>query len=209
MSRIVQLTVIMLVTAVASAQAPVLRKGVSVQMPITTNAVPMPNADSADSVIVALTFRGIVYLEVTKVTPAQLSEQVKEEIGLHPGKSVYVKADERAPYLSVAEVLSALRKAGVNELSLLTSQHQPIKTSYVTPTGLEVLIPPPAPDAAHSVTLIIGNGQVSDAELKQHVQQHRSVVLQGGEKATFSDVIHAVDLCRAAGTKVYLAAPGN
>ena len=207
MSRIVQLSVGMLVTAVAAAQAPVLRKGVSVQMPVTTNAVQMPNADSADSVIVAVTFPGIVYLEVTKVTPAQLSEQVKGEIGGHSGKRVYVKADERTPYSSVAEALSALRKAGVNELSLLTTQHQPMKPSYVTPTGLEVLIPPPTPDAAQSVTLRIGD--VSDAELKQHVQQARSVVLQVDEKTPFGDVVHAVDLCRAVGTKVYLAAPGK
>ena len=208
MSRIVQLCVGVLVTVVAAAQAPVLRKGVSVQMPVTKNAVLMPNADSADSVIliVAVTFRGIVYLEVTKVTPAQLSEQVKGEIGGHPGKRVYVKADERTPYSSVAEALSALRKAGVNELSLLTTQHQPMKTSYVTPTGLEVLIPPPAPDAAQSVTLRIGSGQVSDAELKQHVQHARSVVLQVDEQAAFGDVVHAVDVYRAAGTKVYLAA---
>ena len=159
MSRIVQLSVGMLVTAVAAAQAPVLRKGVSVQMPVTTNAVQMPNADSTDSVIVAVTFPGIVYLEVTKVTPAQLSEQVKGEIGGHSGKRVYVKADERTPYSSVAEALSALGRAGVNELSFLTSQHQPTKTSYVTPTGLEVLIPPTAPDAAHSVTLRIGKAK--------------------------------------------------
>ena len=123
MSQRVRLSVSMLVTAVAAAQAPVLRKGVSVQMPVTANAVLMPNADSTESVIVAVTFPGVVYLEVTKVTPGQLPEQVKGEIGGHPGKRVYVKADERAPYSSVAEALSALRKAGVIELSLLTSRN--------------------------------------------------------------------------------------
>jgi biopolymer transport protein ExbD len=199
----------MLVTVVAAAQNPVLRKGVRVQMPVTTNAVLMPNADSADSVIVAVTSSGVVYLEVTKVTPAQLSEEVKGEIGAHPGKRVYVKGDERTPYSSVAEALSALRKAGVNELSLLTTQNQPMKTSYVTPTGLEVLIPPPTPDAAQSVTLRIGNDQVSDAELKQHVQQARSVVMRVDERVAFRDVVHAVDVCRAAGTKVYLTSQGK
>jgi biopolymer transport protein ExbD len=176
-------------------------------MPVATNAVLMPTADSTESVIVAVTFRGVVYLEVTKVTPGQLSEQVKWELRGHSGKRVYVKADERAPYSSVAEALSALRKAGVIELSLLTSQHLPTKTWYVTPTGLEVLNPPPAPDAAQSVTLRIGTGQVSDADLKQQVQQARSVILQVDEKAPFGDVVHAVDVCRGAMIKVYLAAP--
>ena len=77
MNQRVRLSVGILVTAVAAAQAPVLRKGVSVQMPVTAHAVLMPNADSTESVIVAVTFRGFVYLEVTKVTPGQLTEQVK------------------------------------------------------------------------------------------------------------------------------------
>jgi biopolymer transport protein ExbD len=59
------------------------------------------------------------------------------------------------------------------------------------------------------VTLRIGNGQVSDTELKQRAQRDRPVVLQVDEKAPFGDVVHAVDLCRAAGTKVYLATAGK
>jgi hypothetical protein len=57
MSRIVRLSSCALLVAVAGAQTPVLRKGVSVQMPVTTNAVMMPDADLADSLIVAVSFR--------------------------------------------------------------------------------------------------------------------------------------------------------
>jgi biopolymer transport protein ExbD len=193
-----------LLAAAIAAQTPALRKGVSVQMPVTTNAAMMPDADLADALVVAVTFGGSVYLEVVKVTPAQLSGDLKSRITAHPGKRVYLKGDTRTPYSTVAEVLEALRTAGVNAPILLTSQHDSTNASYVPPMGLEVLLPP-APDAAESVTLKAGNGQASDAELKQHARRDRPVVLRADGTAPFGDVVHAVDVCRAEGARVFLA----
>ena len=198
-----------LLAAVTAAQTPALRKGVSVQMAVTTHAVAMPDADLADSVVVAVTFRGAVFLEVTTVTPAQLSGRVKAQITGHPGKRVYLKGDARTPYSTVVEVLDALRTAGVNAPILLTSQHDSTNASYLPPMGLEVLLPPPAPDAAQSVTLKAGNGQASDAEIKQRVRRDRPVVLQADGAAPFGDVVHAVDVCRGEGAKVFLGAPAK
>jgi biopolymer transport protein ExbD len=198
----------LLATAIA-AQTPALRKGVSVQMAVTTNAVAMPDADLADALVVAVTFGGSGFLEVAKVTPAQLSGDVKSLIAGHPGKRVYLKGDARTPYSTVAEVLDALRIAGVNAPILLTSQHDSTNASYVPPMGLEVLLPPPATDAAQSVTLKAGNGQASDAELKQHARRERPVVLRADGTAPFGDVVHAVDVCRAEGAKVFLATPAK
>jgi biopolymer transport protein ExbD len=209
MSRMVRFSVGALLAAAIAAQTPALRKGVSVQMPVTTNAVAMPDADLADSLVVAVTFRGTVFLEVTTVTPAQLSGKVKAQLTGHPGRRVYLKGDARTPYSTVVEVLDALRTAGVNAPILLTSQHDSTNASYVPPMGLEVLLPPPAPDAAQSVTLKAGNGQASDAELKQHARRDMPVVLQADGTAPFGDVVHAVDVCRAEGAKVFLATPAK
>ena len=198
-----------LLAAAIAAQTPALRKGVSVQMPVTTNAVAMPDADLADSLVVAVTFRGAVFLEVTTVTPAQLSGRVKAQLTRHPGKRVYLKGDARTPYSTVVAVLDALRTAGVHAPILLTSQHDSTKASYVPPMGLEVLLTPPVPNAAQSVTLKAGNGQTSDAELKQHARRDRPVVLQADGTAPFGDVVHAVDVCRAEEAKVFLATPAK
>src|ERR1035438_8269151 len=151
MSRMVRLSVGALLAAAIAAQTPALRKGVSVQMPVTTSALAMPDADLADALVVAVTFGGSVYLEVVKVTPAQLSGDLKSRITAHPGKRVYLKGDTRTPYSTVAEVLEALRTAGVNAPILLTSQHDSTSASYVPPMGLEVLLPP-VPDAAQTMT---------------------------------------------------------
>ena len=109
----------------------------------------------------------------------------------------------------MAEVLDALRTARVNAPILLTTQRDSTDASYVSPKGLEVLLPPPAPDAAKSLTLKVGNGQASDTELRQHAQRDKPVVLQVDGEAPFGDVVHAVDVCRAAGAKVFLATPGK
>jgi biopolymer transport protein ExbD len=209
MSRLVRFSVGVLLAAAMAAQTPALRKGVSVQMPVTTNAVAMPDADLADSLVVAVTFRGTVFLEVTTVTPAQLSGKVKAELTGHPGKRVYLKGDARAPYSTVVEALGALRTAGVNAPILLTSQHDSTNASYVPPMGLEVLLAPLVPDAAQSVTLKAGNGPASDAELKQHARRDKLVVLQADGTAPFGDVVHAVDVCRAEGATVFLATPAK
>lgn len=209
MSRLLLPIVGVLFVAAAAAQTPALRKGVSVQMAVARNAVAAPDADLADSLVVAVTFRGAVYLEVTTVTPAQLSEKVKAELEGHPGKRVYLKGDARAPYSTMAEVLDALRTAGVNAPILLAAQHDSTDTSYVLPKGLEVLLATPAPDAAKSLTLKVGNGQASDTELTQHAQRDKQVVLQVDGTVPFGEVVHAVDVCRATGAKVFLATPGN
>jgi biopolymer transport protein ExbD len=112
MSRIVGLSLCALLAAVAGAQTPVLREGISLQKPITMNAVTMPDADMAGSLIVSVTFRGAVFPEVTLVTPARLSETLKVDRLGQPGKKVYLKGDARTPYLVMAEVLSAKDSRG-------------------------------------------------------------------------------------------------
>lgn len=206
MSGFLRLPVGVLLVAAAAAQIPALRQGVSVQMPITTSAAPMPDADLPDSLIVAVTSRGDVYLEVTKLTPAQLSEKVRAAVAGHPGKRVYVKGDARVPYSTVGEVLDALGTAGMNTPILLAAQHDANDTSYVPPKGLEVLLPP-APDQAQAVTLKTGQG--SDAELRKLAGAGRQVLLQVDGKTMFGEVVHAVDVCHAGGSKVILARPGK
>src|ERR1035438_5923668 len=98
MSRMLRLSVGALLAAAIAAQTPALRKGGSVQMPVTTNAVAMPDADLADALVVAVTFGGSVFLEVAKVTPAQLSGEVKALLTGHPGKRVYLKGEYYQDY---------------------------------------------------------------------------------------------------------------
>lgn len=48
-----------------------------------------------------------------------------------------------------------------------------------------------------------------DPHLKQHARRGRPVVLQADGTAAFGEVVHAVDVCRAEGAKVFLATPAK
>jgi biopolymer transport protein ExbD len=205
MNRIVCCCVGALMALAVAAQTPELRKGVSVQMPVTTNAAAMPDADLADSVIVAVTRRGTTYLEVATVTPAELSAKVKGALAGHAGKRVYLKGDSGAAYSSVAAVLDALRSAGVEAPILLTSQRDSTNARYVPPMGFEVLLTPPAPGVGVSVNVRSGSEVASDAWLKQQAQRARPVVLHADGATLFGDVVHAADVYGGLGAKVYLA----
>ena len=64
----------------ASSQIPPLQKGVSVQMAVTNNASPMPEADKQDAWVIAVTATGELYFGTQPVTAGQLVEEMK----MHP-----------------------------------------------------------------------------------------------------------------------------
>ena len=99
---------------------PMLSKGVSVDLVKTKNPIPMQAADQDDAVLVAVTRDGKVYLETTQVTADALPNKVKDLLTNRVDKTCYVKADQRAKYGTVVEVVDNLRAAGVDQLGLLT-----------------------------------------------------------------------------------------
>jgi len=99
---------------------PMLSKGVSVDLVKTKNPIPMQAADKDDAILVAVTRDGKVYLETTQLTPDSLPNKVKDLLTNRVDKTCYVKADQRAKYGTVVEVVDNLRAAGVDQLGLLT-----------------------------------------------------------------------------------------
>jgi len=99
---------------------PMLTKGVSVDLVKTKNPIPMQAADRDDAVLIAVTREGKVWLETTQVTPDTLPNKVKDILTNRVDKTCFVKADMRAQYGIVVEVVDNLRTAGVDQLGLLT-----------------------------------------------------------------------------------------
>ena len=101
---------------------PMLSKGVTVDMVQTYNPIPMQNADKEDAIIVAITRDGKVFLSPgVKLMPAdQLPSAVKDLLVNRLDKTVFLKADRRARYEKVVDVVDNLRAAGVDQLGLLT-----------------------------------------------------------------------------------------
>jgi biopolymer transport protein ExbD/biopolymer transport protein TolR len=101
---------------------PMLSKGVSVEMVKTRNPIPMQAADKSDAVVVAVTRDGKTFLGTTLTAPADMIQKVKDLIATRLDKTVFIKADSRARYEKVVEVIENLRAAGVDQLGLLTEQ---------------------------------------------------------------------------------------
>ncbi len=101
---------------------PMLQKSRPVELAKTTNPIQMPDADKEDAIIVAVQRDGKIFFDTTQVGPEDLTQKVKDRIANRVDKRVYVKADARAKYKNVVEVVDNVRSAGVSELGLLTEQ---------------------------------------------------------------------------------------
>jgi biopolymer transport protein ExbD/biopolymer transport protein TolR len=101
---------------------PMLSKGVSVDLVKTKNPIPMQAADKSDAIIVAVTRDGNTFLNTGKMPADQLAPKVKDLLLNRLDKMVFVKADSRARYERVVEVVDNLRAAGVDQLGLLTDK---------------------------------------------------------------------------------------
>jgi biopolymer transport protein ExbD/biopolymer transport protein TolR len=103
---------------------PMLSKGISVDMVKTVNPVPMQAADKSDAIIIAVSRDGQVWLNTTQLPADQLAPKVKDMLTNRLDKMCYVRADSRARYEKVVDVVNNLRAAGVDQLGLLTEQVQ-------------------------------------------------------------------------------------
>jgi len=110
-----------------------LQKGVSVDLAKVNNPEQMPDADKEDALIVAVMRDGKVFFGNDQIPVDQLTSKVKDRLANRVDKRVYLRADARAKYGSVVEVVDNVRAAGVDQLGLLTDQRQETKPGTTTP----------------------------------------------------------------------------
>jgi len=103
---------------------PMLNKGANVDLARARNPIVMADADKEDAVIVAITRDGQTFLSpgLQKIDVSELAPKVKDLLADRPVKIVYIRADGRAKYEKVEEVVDNLRAGGVDDVGLLTEQ---------------------------------------------------------------------------------------
>ena len=113
---------------------PMLSKGQDVNKVKTKNDVKMVEADKEDAVLIAITRDGASYLSPgnLKVHPEDLGSKVKDLQTNRSDKTVYIKADARARFSAVTDVIDNLRTAQVDSVGLITESTQDKKK----PSGL-------------------------------------------------------------------------
>lgn len=116
-------------------QKPALKQGISLEMPVADHAVEVRAADEQNATIVAITANGKVFAGIEPAAPAALS-RLRE-------KTVYVKADVRAPYQQVLGVLDALRGKSVVLLSAPpenAARPGAASAGYIPPYGTKLTV---------------------------------------------------------------------
>jgi biopolymer transport protein ExbD/biopolymer transport protein TolR len=105
---------------------PMLSKGVNVNLVKTYNPIQMKDADKEDAILISVTRDGKVFLSPGNnlVQPDQLGGKVKDLQQNRQDKTVYIRADARARFAGVTDVIDNLRTAGVDTLGLITEQIQ-------------------------------------------------------------------------------------
>lgn len=200
-----------------------LQKGVSVELPVTRNAVPLPDADRADALIVTVTDSGSVYLGISLTPPAALEAELRDGLAKQLERRLYIKADARTPYANVAQILDAVRAAGIETPELLTAQTDSSQPgTVVSPKGLEVSLVPRLASSPQAIVLQmqksgdqqpilkINDEQIPWAALQRTVrrlEQNRServVLIKADGVLPFADVIEATDICSSIGAKIVL-----
>ncbi|HMF90162.1 MAG TPA: biopolymer transporter ExbD [Candidatus Angelobacter sp.] len=99
---------------------PLLPPGPRVELARASNPLPMTDADRGDALLVAINREGRVFLGNDQIDAADLTLKIRERLAARPDSRAFVKADARAHYKSVVEVVDGVRSAGVTELGLLT-----------------------------------------------------------------------------------------
>ena len=132
------LVLLTVVSADARSSAQAMQKGISVELAPTSSAVPVPDADNQDALIITVTDSAKFYFGIDPVTPDSLAEKLKGRMS-NRTQNLYIKADARAPYACVVKVLDAARRAGVVGVTLLTTQPSTTPAgTIILPEGIEM-----------------------------------------------------------------------
>ncbi len=102
--------------------APLLTVGVPLQLPKTEASAVQ---DQAEPLTVSVRASGQVFLNETPVAFAALSPALRQAAGESYAKPIYVRADGRAPYALVAQVMASLSASGFSTIDLITDTGGP------------------------------------------------------------------------------------
>ena len=102
--------------------APLLTAGVSVELP-KTEAGAMQ--DQTEPLTVSIRADGRIFLGEAEIAFSSLSPQLKAAAGAGMERPIYVRADGRASYEVVAQVMASLSTSGFTKINLITDTGGP------------------------------------------------------------------------------------
>jgi biopolymer transport protein ExbD len=100
--------------------APMLQQGVPVSLPIADNTVQKP--DTQEQTVVTIDSHNKFHLNGLEVPRAEMADRVKRALEDKNERVVYLKGDQDASYSAVMAAMDDLRKAGIEDIGLITER---------------------------------------------------------------------------------------
>jgi biopolymer transport protein ExbD len=102
--------------------APLLQQGVAVTLPLAANSSEKP--ETQDQTVVTIDKNSNVYLNALPVPAGSLQSRVTDALEDKSDKIVIIKADEEVEYSAVMAAMDELRKAGIEDMGLITERRK-------------------------------------------------------------------------------------
>lgn len=102
--------------------APLLTAGVPLELPKTEAAAIQ---DQSEPLTVSVRADGAIFIQDTEVAFSELSPRLRAMAGEGLKKPIYVRADGRASYETVARVMASLSTSGFTSINLITDTGGP------------------------------------------------------------------------------------
>jgi biopolymer transport protein ExbD len=100
--------------------APLLQQGVVLTLPTASNAVDKP--DTQDQTVVAIDSNSQLWVNSLQVPEADVIPRLQSILEDKTDRTVYLKGDKDAPYSAIMKMMDALRKAGIEQVGLITER---------------------------------------------------------------------------------------
>ena len=113
--------------------APMLQKGVDVKLPVATNTADKPESDQ--QTVLAVDARDKFYVNSIEVSRAEMADRVKAALEEKTERVVLIKGDTDASYRAIMAAMDDLRKAGIEDIGLITDPKVESNKPATPPVG--------------------------------------------------------------------------
>jgi biopolymer transport protein ExbD len=103
--------------------APMLQKGVPVNLPVANNGATKP--DTQDQTVVSIDSQNQFWVNGLQYSKGDFASRVQTVLEDKKDKIVLIKADTDARYSAVMEAMDGLRKANIEDIALITDPKNP------------------------------------------------------------------------------------
>jgi biopolymer transport protein TolR len=100
--------------------------GNSVVLPQMHHAVSMPASNREDAMVIAVMRDGRVFFGTDCIEPWNLPVKIRDRVSRSAERKVYIRADARAKYGAVKDVLDGVRSSGIEKIGFLVEQRRSV-----------------------------------------------------------------------------------